>query len=184
MDSCHLPADLSGLCWAISAVLPFRTTKRILAWDQRTIKWPIPPEFPLTSVLPDSLPKNWASILGLLSGSGDPPLTSCVALGKSLNLSDPQHPPLKMRIAVTIQPDEVVSTLGHPVSVALVNVRAPLVIPVFLALTVPLLHFSLQTSTTITRSLNIMRPRAALFSRTSIPATAHSSTSATFRTWL
>lgn len=82
--------------------------------------WPIPPEFPLASVLPDALPPNWASILGLLSGSGDPPLTSCVALGKSLNLSDPQHPPLQMRIAVTIQPDEVVSTLGHPVSVALV----------------------------------------------------------------
>ena len=85
---------------------------------------------------------------------------------------------------MTIQSDEAISALRHPVSVALVSIKPRLVIPAFLALTVPLLRCSLQTSTTITRSSNIMRLRAALFSRTSIPAAVPLSMSATFRTWL
>lgn len=38
---------------------------------------------------------------------------------------------------MTIQSNEAISTLRHPVSVALVSIKAPLIIPTFLALTVP-----------------------------------------------
>lgn len=101
MDSCPCqPTDLSGLCLGpfLLSVLPFRATKRVGSEKYKVASsWQVSHEFPLASVLPDSLPIN----SGTCSGSGirahSPALllTSFVALGKSLNLSDPQHPSLK-----------------------------------------------------------------------------------------
>lgn len=134
------------------------------------------PQFPLPQCCLIPHATTWAPALGLESetASPDPSHTNHVALPRPLHFSDSEHHRFWMRVVVTSRPGKGLSTFWYPYS--LVDVGA-------LATAVFLLYFSLQTSTTIMHLLNIMRPRTALFSRTSIPETALLSTSATFRMW-